>query len=44
MLRLALPSGLATGIGALPHLDAVAAARFVLDEMEMPAIPMLPRR
>ena len=39
-----LPSGIATGIGGLPHRDASQAAAFVLREMELPAIPTLPRR
>lgn len=44
MTRCSLPGGVATGIGSLPHLDATDAARFVLAEMELPAIPALPRR
>jgi hypothetical protein len=39
-----LPSGIATGIGGLPHRDASEAAAFVLQKMELPAIPTLPRR
>lgn len=39
-----IPSGIATGIGGLPHRDAHEAAEFVLEHMEMPAIPSLPRR
>lgn len=39
-----LPSGIATGIGGLPHRDASEAAAFVLHQMELPAIPTLPRR
>lgn len=39
-----LPSGTVTGIGGLPHRDASAAAAFVLQKMELPAIPTLPRR
>jgi methionine synthase II (cobalamin-independent) len=39
-----IPSGVATGIGGLPHRDAQEAAEFVLRSMEMPAIPSLPRR
>jgi hypothetical protein len=39
-----LPSGIATGIGGLPHRDASEAAAFVLRTMELPAIPTLPRR
>ncbi|MDO8361349.1 MAG: hypothetical protein Q7V88_00490 [Actinomycetota bacterium] len=44
MQRAQLPSGIVTGIGGLPHRDATDAARFVLREMELPAIPTLPRR
>jgi hypothetical protein len=44
MHRAHLPSGIATGIGGLPHRDAVEAATFVLRHMELPAIPALPRR
>lgn len=44
MKTLQLPSGTATGIGGLPHRDAVEAALFVLRTMELPAIPTLPRR
>lgn len=44
MIRSALPGGRSTGIGALPHLDATAAAQFVLGDMDLPAIPALPRR
>lgn len=44
MSGLLLPCGVATGIGALPHRDAVQAARFVLDDLPLPAIPNLPRR
>lgn len=44
-MRLQLPSGAATGVGSLPHLDANAAARFVLDQLPaLPAVPSLPRR
>ncbi len=39
-----LPSGIATGIGGLPHRDAFDAAAFALQKMELPAIPFLPRR
>ncbi|MBU6317873.1 MAG: hypothetical protein KGR47_15270, partial [Acidobacteria bacterium] len=39
-----IPSGIATGIGGLPHRDEREAAEFVLEHMEMPAIPSLPRR
>ena len=44
MNRAQLPSGIATGIGSLPHRDAAAAADFVLTTLELPAIPTLPRR
>lgn len=44
MQRAQLPSGIATGIGGLPHRDAAEAALFVLQHMELPAIPTLPRR
>jgi methionine synthase II (cobalamin-independent) len=37
-------SGIATGIGGLPYLDAVEAADFALQHMGIPAIPTLPRR
>jgi hypothetical protein len=39
-----IPSGIATGIGGLPHRDADEAVAFVLQHMELPAIPSLPRR
>lgn len=40
-----LPSGLATGIGSLPHIDPQAAVDFVLDRFpRLPAAPSLPRR
>jgi hypothetical protein len=42
--RAQLPSGVATGIGSLPHRDAAAAAAFVLATLELPAIPTLPKR
>lgn len=44
MHRAQLPSGVVTGIGGLPHRDATEAARFVLQHMELPTIPTLPRR
>ena len=44
MFRVQLPSGIATGIGGLPHRDAGEAADFVLRKMELPSIPTLPRR
>lgn len=38
-------AGTATGVGSLPHRDAVAAAEFVLRTCpDLPAIPSLPRR
>jgi hypothetical protein len=42
--RAQLPSGVATGIGSLPHRDATAAAQFALTQSELPAIPTLPKR
>jgi hypothetical protein len=42
--RAQLPSGIATGIGSLPHRDAGAAATFALSAMALPAIPTLPKR
>jgi methionine synthase II (cobalamin-independent) len=42
--RAQLPSGIATGIGSLPHRDAGAAAAFALSTMALPAIPTLPKR
>jgi hypothetical protein len=42
--RAQLPSGIATGIGSLPHRDAAAAAHFALTASELAAIPTLPRR
>src|SRR5262245_34269883 len=40
-----LVAGLATGIGSLPHTDAVEAADVVLRVLpELPAIPQLPAR
>ena len=44
MNRAQLPSGIATGIGSLPHRDAAAAAEFALTTLELPAIPTLPKR
>ena len=39
----ALRPGLATGCGSLPHADAEAATRLVLDALpECPAVPTLP--
>jgi len=42
--RAQLASGIATGIGTLPHRDADAAAEFALSTLELPAIPTLPKR
>jgi methionine synthase II (cobalamin-independent) len=40
-----LVAGWATGIGAVPHDDPVAAAEFVLELLpDLPAVPWLPRR
>lgn len=39
-----LDSSTVTGIGGLPHRNAADAARFALLQMELPAIPSLPRR
>jgi hypothetical protein len=40
-----LPSGVATGIGSLPHTDAAEAAAFVLERLpDLPVVPTLPRR
>lgn len=44
MHRVQLPSGIATGIGSLPHRDAAEAAAFSLRAMPLPAIPSLPKR
>jgi methionine synthase II (cobalamin-independent) len=45
MRSLALPVGIATGIGSLPHDDVDEAIRFVLDRQpRLPAAPSLPRR
>lgn len=44
MHRVQLPSGIATGIGSLPHRDAAEAAAFSLRAMALPAIPSLPKR
>ena len=44
MLRIDIPGGISSGIGGLPHRDAGEAAAFSLREMEMAAIPWLPRR
>ncbi len=43
--RVRLPSGVATGIGSLPHTDAEAAAAFVLERLpQLPSVPSLPQR
>jgi hypothetical protein len=43
--RRALSAGVATGVGSLPHVDAAAAARSVLDlTPSLPAVPQLPSR
>ncbi|CAN5494214.1 hypothetical protein BH10ACT2_BH10ACT2_26560 [soil metagenome] len=39
-----LGGGTTTGIGGLPHRDAAHAVSFALRNMELPAIPRLPRR
>ncbi|MFM2181907.1 MAG: hypothetical protein RJB61_201 [Actinomycetota bacterium] len=39
-----LDSSTVTAIGGLPHRDAVEAARVSLTQMDVPAIPSLPRR
>lgn len=39
-----LDSSAVTGIGGLPHRSAIDAARVALLQMEVPAIPTLPRR
>lgn len=44
MQSMTLPSGITTGIGGLPHRDAGHAASFVLDHVELPFVPSLPRR
>jgi len=44
-MNVELPSGIATGVGSLPHRDARAAAEFVLTVTpDLPAVPSLPRR
>jgi methionine synthase II (cobalamin-independent) len=42
--RVQFASGIATGIGSLPHRDAAEAARFSLASIELPTIPSLPKR
>ncbi|MFZ4719576.1 MAG: hypothetical protein ACOYMR_09130, partial [Ilumatobacteraceae bacterium] len=44
MMRIDIPGGIATSMGGLPHRDAGEAAAFSLRELEMAAIPSLPRR
>ncbi len=39
-----LRSGMATGVGSLPHRSAYDAATFALREYDLPAVPTLPRR
>jgi hypothetical protein len=44
-VTLHLMAGAASGIGSLPHTNAHAAARFVLDRLpDLPTIPSLPKR
>jgi hypothetical protein len=44
-MNVELPSGIATGVGSLPHRDARVAAEFVLTVTpDLPAVPSLPRR
>lgn len=43
-MQVELAAGLSSGIGSLPHRDAVAAAHLALDLMDLPAVPSLPRR
>lgn len=43
-MRIELAAAMSTGIGSLPHRDAAAAAQLALDELDLPAIPSLPRR
>jgi hypothetical protein len=44
-MNVQLPSGVATGVGSLPHRDAHGAVAFVLSELpDLPCIPTLPRR
>jgi methionine synthase II (cobalamin-independent) len=45
MIDVALPAGMATGIGSLPHEDVDEAVAFVLEHQpRLPAAPSLPRR
>ncbi|MFM8267724.1 MAG: hypothetical protein ACKOA2_06865 [Ilumatobacteraceae bacterium] len=44
MPRFELVGGLVTGIGGLPHRNALDAVEFSLRALEMPAVPTLPRR
>ena len=42
-MKVHVPAGVATGVGSLPHIDAAAAAEFVLlHQPDLPAIPSLP--
>ena len=44
-MEVRVPAGVVTGVGSLPHIDARAAADFVLELLpELPAVPSLPRR
>jgi len=44
-MKVHVPAGVATGVGSLPHIDADAAAEFVLlHQPVLPAIPSLPMR
>lgn len=43
-MKVVLPAGTSTGIGSLPHRDAVAAARLALEATSLPYVPSLPRR
>jgi hypothetical protein len=44
-MQVELPAGVVTGVGSLPHVDALAAAAFVLEHQpDLPAVPSLPRR
>jgi hypothetical protein len=39
-----IAGGTTTGVGSLPHRDAAVAAEFALRELELAAVPSLPRR
>lgn len=43
-MKVDLPAGTSTGVGSLPHRDAVSAARLALDATSLPYVPSLPRR